>query len=739
MDTKFINIILASFLLLVVGSAKAQMVNGLVTDGSKTQEPLPGASVYWAGTTTGTITDIDGKFTLSSDEWPRVLVVSFVGYESDSTRFETAPTKLVTLKLNSSAVNSEGVTIVGETTGTTLSTMDPIITEQINIKELQKAACCNLSESFETNASVDVVVADAVSGTKKIRMLGLDGIYTQLQTENVPSIRGLSASTGLTQVPGTWIESIQISKGAGSVVNGHESMTGQINLEFMKPDKADKLYLNAYGNAMGRLEMNAQYATKVNEKWGSNFLLHGSGASLEVDRNDDGFLDGPVYHSVNFFNRWRYTGDNRMAQIMLKVVDDSRRAGQTGFNFDEDFGQQQRYGIGIDTRQYELIVKNGFLFENDAFKSVGVIAKLNHYQLDTYFGNRKYVGTQNSAYLNVIFQDALGTTAHSYKAGTSFRYDNFDQALADSGFAREEIVPGAFAEYSFDNSENFSAILGLRGDYHNLFGAMITPRVHLKWNPKPLWAFRLSGGSGFRTPNAIADNLGVLASSRRVVIEGDLQVEESWNYGASLQRKFEMFGREASFVTDFFRTDFTNQLVMDLDRSAREVVFYNLEGSSYANAFQAELALKPFKSIDLRLAYKYTDVKVTYDGELKERPFIPRERALISIGWKNFNEIWQVDLTSNFFGDSRLPNTLDNPVELQLEERSELYLTQHLQITKQFRWFEIYGGAENLFDYKQDRPILSADDPFGLHFDASMVWGPVQGRVIYGGIRYKIK
>jgi len=700
---------------------------------------LPNASVYWAGTTNGTIADLDGAFKLERPEkWPATLVASYLGYINDSITFEYHPGKEIEFTLKSVALEGTEFEVIGERNGTDISTMDPIITEYIGEKELTKAACCNLSESFETNASVDVVVADAVSGTKKLRMLGLDGIYTQMQQENIPTIRGLSAATGLTQVPGTWVKSIQINKGAGSVVNGHESITGQINVEYQKPD-ADRLMVNGYGNSAGRAELNVQYAKQINETWGTNLLVHGSGAQLQNDRNKDGFLDLPIYNNVNVFSRWKRMGEKHRGQIMLRIVDETKQAGQTNYDYDRDFGNQDAYGIGLRTRQYEVYLKNGFLFEDRPQMSIGLMAKGNLYYLDTYYGNRSYKGEQRSAYVNAIFQNMFNTTAHVYKTGVSFRYDHFEESFVDSGFSREEIVPGAFFEYTFDNSDNFSMVAGLRGDYHNVYGAQFSPRFHMKYNPRPLMAFRVSGGSGFRTPNLYAENMGYLASSRRIVVQETPELEKAWNVGASITRKFGLFNEDAAFTIDFFSTHFTNQLVADVYATAREVRFYNLDGKSYSNALQAELAFEPIERLKVRTAYKYTDVRVQYEQGLEVKPLVPTHRGLFNIGYETENGIWQFDATTQFVGTSTLPYTGDNAADYQLPEKSKAYWTQHVQVTKQFRLFEVYVGVENAFDFRQENPILSSDDPFGLYFDASMIYAPINGRVIYGGFRYNLK
>ncbi len=723
-------------------SGKAQTITGKVTasakgDHKKAEEILPGANVYWAGTHIGTTTDTDGKFQLKAPEtYPAILVASYVSYKSDSLEIK-GPGTNIRMRLQPHAFHAVRINEKRLTTFT--STIDPIRTETITTGELERAACCNLSESFETNASVDVVENDAVSGTRKIRMLGLDGVYTQIQIENIPGIRGLASGTGLTTMPGTRIQSIQVSKGAGSVVNGHEAITGQINIELLKPEENDRLYLNLYGNHMGRSEANLQLTSKTGEKWATNLFLHGSGNFVTNDRNNDRFLDMPVYTHINVFNRWKYTGKKRMMQIMYKIVDERKQSGQTAFNYPQDFGTQNAYGIGLNTRQYEVFVKNGFIMPQHPGRSLGILGKANYYRFNAYFGNREYNALQRSTWLNAIYAGIIGTTLHKWKAGASFRYDHFQESFADSGFSREEAVPGTFFEYTYNDSEKFSAILGIRGDWHNMYGFRYSPRVHLKYNPAPLWVFRLSGGRGFRTPNVLADHLGLLASSRRLIVLETPKAEEAINYGGSFLRKMEWFGQEAYISADFFRTRFIRQLVADLDRDVHQVVFYNLEGISYSNSFQTDLGFEPVERLRLHFAYKFTDVKTTLNHRLQGQPFVPKHRALFSLAWQTANEIWSFDATTQWTGVSRIPNTAANPAGFRLEEQSEAFFKQHIQVSKQWRLFDAYLGVENAFNYRQSNPIIDAANPFGNLFDASMIWGPVNGRTIYLGFRYKLK
>ncbi|MBL4652925.1 MAG: TonB-dependent receptor [Flavobacteriales bacterium] len=716
--------------------ANAQFVFGHIEEENET--PTFGVNVYWSGTTTGTVTDENGAFKLTVPEkFPANLVVSFVGYKNDTINVKSQNQEIhVHLK---SSVDLAEFEIVEREDAVKLNTMSSLNVEEITANELGKAACCNLSESFETNASVDVVYSDAVSGAKKIQMLGLDGIYTQLMFENIPNVRGLSSPYGLSFIPGTWIESIQITKGTGSVVNGYEPITGQINLEYLKPDEAEKLYVNVYGNSMGRAEINIHTAKAFNPRWSSMLYIHGSNLSVKNDNNNDGFLDSPTYTQLNVFNRWKNKTEKRISQFGLRILYDDKIAGQSKFNYNEDYGTTNAYGIGVNSKQYEFFGKTGFFLPSKPNASVGLLANLKRHEQLSFFGNNKYDGSQNSLYFNAIYQGILRTTDNKIKTGLSFIADDYQESFNDSAYSRTEYVPGVFGEYTYSRDKKLSLVLGLRGDYHNLYGFKTTPRAHFKWNFKERSVFRLTAGSGFRTPNVIVENASVFASSRKLIVEEALLPEEAWNTGVSLIHKFLVLGRETSISADYYYTYFTNQAVIDLDQNAQEVHIYNLDGQSYSHSFQIDWMIKPIERLDIKIAYKHYDVKSTYNGELLQKPLVPMDRGLINVSYETANTKWQYDINAKIFGQSRLPNTSQNPIEYQLEEYSDEYFTLSAQVTRRFKSFEYYVGVENALSYKQPNAIIAANNPYGQYFDASMIYGPVNGRVVYGGLRFKIK
>lgn len=734
--------ITAVFSLFFIFPSIAQKIRGTVYEHSDGKnKTLPGVNVYWPGTQKGTVTNTDGTFSLEPPEsYPAKLVFSFVGYNADTITV-TNPNTPIKAALKAS-IELSAFEVVERQASTSISMVAPINAETLGVNELKKAACCNLAESFETNASVDVNFTDAVSGARQIQMLGLDGTYSQITTEGTPSVRGLASSYGLAFIPGTWIESIQISKGPGSVVNGYESITGHINVEFQKPENAERLYINGYANQFGRYEGNIHYGEKLTDKWSTLTFAHASGVTRKIDMNGDGFLNNPLQSQFNLFNRWKYSGKGPFqAQFGIKALVDDRTGGQISFNPKSDYGTKNAYGISINSRQLEAFSKTSLNAKNHPYRSVGLISSFKHYKQDALYGIRNYNGEQNTGHLNLVFQDFIKTSDHKIKAGASLLTDNYSEQFIDSSFSRNEFVPGIFTEYHHEIENKYSVLLGFRGDYHNMFGFIPTPRAHFKLNLFPKTVARASVGRGFRVANVFAENPAVFATSRSIYVASDLSPEIAWTYGGGITHNLCLGERGAVFNLDFYRSDFINQVITDYDRSLQEIHFYNLQGQSYSNSFQAEVIVEASKRLEFKTAYKWYDVKTTFNGELMQRPLVSNHRVLLNTTYFTKFEKWKFDATAKWYGPTRIPGSQfsHGSAQVHLPDWSPAYWVLLAQVTRSFKAFDIYLGGENLTNFMQHNPIISAEDPFGPNFDASLVWGPLMGRTIYAGFRFKIK
>jgi outer membrane receptor for ferrienterochelin and colicins len=734
---KFIFII-HLFIILPYITCSQNITGKVMAKESGTLQPLPGVNVYWENTTQGTATGSEGDFSIRQRTGQHMLVFSFVGFESQTIHIHGPNPIEVVLEPN---LELEEVTVVQKDRGTYLSTMSPIQTERIGGAELHKAACCNLAESFETNPSVDVSYNDAITGAKQIRLLGLDGIYSQLQTENIANFKGLATNFGLTYIPGPWMESILVSKGASSVVNGYESISGQINVDFKKPDSDEKLHLNGFASVDGKLEFNANTNLRVHKDMlTTGIFLHAENLSNKVDHNHDGFLDHPLNTQVHLYNAWKYNNyKGLMLHGGLRFLVDDRQGGQAGFEKGMIRNSQNPYGIGIENKLMEGIFKIGYVFPSQS-SAIALLTNAVRHNMHSFYGLHNYDGDESRYYANLIWtQDIDDHGHHSFNSGASYFYNQFDELYNLTEMQRRESVPGLFTEYTYKPSDRLTFMAGIRSDFHNVFGNFTTPRMHFRYQPDPRWTFRLSAGKGYRTANVLAENSFLLTNFRTLDFEETLQ-EEAWNFGFNFIQSYKLFDRDLQISAEIYHTDFQKQLLVDRESDPDKVVIAPLVGTSYATSWQVDLRYPVIRNLDLTLAWRQNDVKQTIGGKLLEKPLTSRYKGLITMNYTTNLKKWMFDYTVQFNGGGRLPVVLSDGMNHMDDKYPEFgsYTIMNAQITRYFRMWSVYAGAENLTDYMQKHPVLGADRPFEPGFDATQIWGPVSGRRVYAGIRFTL-
>jgi len=704
--------------------------------------PLIGANIRFEGASEGTTTDLEGYFELDNEGHYEAIVISYVGYEDQVIMLEDEFLE-VTL---ADGHQLETVEITYRRKTTEVSYVNTINVETITREELCKAACCNLSESFETNPSVDVSFNDAVTGTKQIQMLGLAGPYVQITRELLPDVRGMNTIFGLNMTPGPWIESIQLIKGTGSVVNGHESIAGQINVELKKPEKGELLHVNGFANNGGRLEINTNARLDVSEFISTGLLFHGKRNQNVHDRNGDGFTDMPLESDMVVINRWKFKRKKSFeGQFGIKLADLNHKGGShdhfAGISEEHD----DHWQMNSNTDRKEAWAKIGYVNPDQPDFSMGLqLSAVDHKQRARY-GLGDYNSDQQSFYSNLILQNIF-KNGNILRTGLTYQKDKLVETVSKADrYLRDESTPGAYAEYTIKQGEKWTIIPGLRIDHHNNYGTFVIPRLHAKYNFGERSIIRFTGGKGFRTPSIFAENMGLFATNRTVRIRGNssrntpygLEAEEAWNYGLSLTQGFELAEREFVLSVDAFRTEFVNQIVVDWE-NAREVVFHNLDGQSYSNSYQIKVDYELVNNLDVRLAYRVFDVKTTYGESLQQKPMVSKHRAFLNMAYKTEND-WHFDATLNWRGQMRLPDTSINPVQYRRPDYSPAYFLLGGQVSK--RWgnkWDVYIGGENILNYKQTDAIIASDEPFGDFFDGSLVWAPLFGANFYVGFRYNL-
>lgn len=653
------------------------------------------------------------------------------------------------------------ITVVQRKKGTVRSRVDALNTEKINDAELCRAACCNLSEAFETNASVDVAYSDAATGAKQIRLLGLSGTYVQLIQENTPAVRGLAQNFGLEYIPGPWMSSIQVSKGTSSVINGYEATSGQINVELLKPQTQNPLSVNlmlnselmAEANIMGGWQINGERLEANGERLYTGLLAHYGQNFMAMDDNHDSFVDMPITQNANLANRWFYKHGSYTFQAFARGLYDRRLAGQLANSI------ANPYRINLNTWRVEGFLKNGYVYDEESGSSVAVITAVSYHDLNNSYGLRQWKANQLNAYLNALWQgnwEGGGEVDndHRMSAGLSVNYDRYGEGVAVSGYglpitgygvpedlSRWELTPGLFAEYSYKYAESLSLVAGVRADYSTRYGFFFTPRANVRYTPFEWWTLRASAGMGYRSPNAIADNAYLLPSSRVLHMTSDIRQEQAVNTGLSTTFYIPLGSKELQLSGEYYYTHFINSLIVDLDKDPHAVYLYNqtdVPGArSFAHSAQVEANIEVLRGWTWTAAFRWTDVEQTTFNAAKERyelrpkALTNRFKGIVSTSYQTPLKKWQFDVTAQFNGISRVPDGFEQPFTW--------YPQLMAQITKYWRTCSLYVGAENMTNFKQEHPIIDSFNPYGPDFDASMVCGPTTGWKVYVGFRYDLE
>lgn len=617
--------------------------------------------------------------------------------------------------------------------------------ETISATELCRAACCNLGESFVTNPSVDVSYTDAATGAKQIKLLGLSGSYVQMLTENIPAYRGAAAPFSLGYVPGPWMQSIQVSKGIASVKNGYEAITGQINVEFLKPQSERQANANIFFDSHLKGEINLDGNIHLGDEWSTGLLLHYEKGFRNHDDNKDGFLDIPKIEQLHFTNRWTRMSPNHTFQFLASGLFEDRQSGQAHNAHIND--ECPLYTIGIKTKRADAFMKNAYIFDPEHVRNIALILSGSFHQQHATYGDKFYGVNQWNGYASLMYEGEFDGR-NSLSTGLSLNYDDYaDQRFQYKGVNQSidtynrEAVAGAYAQYTYNLDSKLIIMAGIRADYSSIYKWFVTPRAHVKYSPLKWISLRVSAGKGYRTNHILAEYNYLLASSRQIHIDPDLKQEEAWNYGFSATFTPQILGKKLDVSAEYYYTRFGSQLVADLDIDPHGVWFGNLDGKSYSHTFQIEASYPVFSGFSMTAAYRYNDVRCTYsDGITRERPLTSKSKFLITATYKTPLELWQFDATFQYLGGGRMPTPYTLPDGTpSWNDRFKGFCQLSAQVTRWFRWGSVYVGGENLTGFKQKNPIVGADNPWGPNFDATMIWGPLSGAMVYAGVRITLK
>lgn len=725
------------------GGLNAQQITGRVTD--ITGKPLAGASVVWQNTNKGTFTNEAGEFDIADQlEGDRILLISFVGFSQEKVKVG----KLThwTVQLIEDATLAE-VKIIAKGQATRFAN-EPAKVEVLGVREIQRAACCSLAGCFSTNSNVDANVTNVVTDAKELRILGLAGVYNQVLVDGMPLIQGLAFPYGPGGYPGTMIEKIFVTKGANSVLQGFESISGQINMEFHSPENAPRLFLNTFANSFGESQYNVNYLVKK-PTWSNLSVAHLTLPATIIDRDGDGFRDIVKTNRTSLYNRWSYDNPENpkwRTTIGMRYLAEEREGGSTQFNRDIHLGTSLAYGQNVDIQHGEIYAKTNLIVSEKS--SVILLSSAFAHKQEAYFGVKKYLGKQFNLTSAIYVDHYYGGQNHNIKFGFSHRHNKLKEDIKfmeavpflnyEGAYFTNYDIPGIFAENKLTFSK-FTILTGLRADQFAHFGWKLTPRFLIRANLSPDTDIRFNAGKGFRWAHIFSENANLLAGNRSLILAKDLAPEEAINVGLNFIKTIHWKEINITLSGDAYLTFFQNQIFPDYDTEVNTAIVQNFFGKSISKSFQLENKWIFTQQFDIKLAYNYLEVYREVESLRQDLPFIPKHKWTANTSYSTPGDQWQIDLTWRLIGNKRLPSTLNYPDQYKQPSSSDPYQQWDLQLTHRWSNFQIYGGVENIFDFRQEFPILGYDQPFGNFFDPAFNWGPTKGREFYLGLRYSLK
>ena len=718
-------------------------VNGKILDNQL--NPLINATVHWINTNSGTTTDQNGEFQIIRNNIKdNRLIVSFIGFKADT--FLVNETQNTILKSLEPSNTLNTVQLKENAAGIYIDKSKALKLETITAKELTKAACCDLAGCFETQISVQAKTTNIIMDAKELSLLGLSGVYNQILIDGIPIVTGLNYTYGVSAIPGSLINKIHISQGLASILQGPQSITGQINIELKENTQKETFFLNLYHNSFGSKQANFDYNYKIG-KWKSIISIHSTQPAKQHDHNNDTFLDMPQTTKYSLYNKWLYGDPNEGLYTIttFRYLNEKRVGGQVNFDPELDKGSNLRYGQVIDFKQPELHNKISYKFNQS--HAIKLESGFSYHDQESYYGTTYY--TANQFNYNINLAHILNWQSHKLTSGLNFNRikvneniyfnDNFNKTY--TGIPKDEQIPGLFIENTFSwNSDNLQLITGLRADHHNKHGLFVTPRSLVKYNCSENSVIRLSAGSGWKTINLFSEHNHLLASNKNIIINNNLNPERAANYGVNLLQAIYMDNIEMQIILDFYKTIFSNQIYPDYQDNSSEILIDNFQGTSKSNSIQIEIGLEILETFGIKLAYNYLDVFQLQDDEIKvSLPFNSQHHVLNTLSYHPIKKDWHVDINAHWNGEKQLMNIDHLSQEEQELNKSDPYWMINCQITKEIENInlDIYAGCENILNFRQKDPIISWEDPFGENFSISNVWGPTKGREFYLGIRTK--
>ncbi len=711
----------------------AQNLSGNVLD--QQQKAMQGVVVNWMGTNIGTTTNENGYFRIPRNSNNQFLVLSYVGFVKDT--FEIPADEIFSILHLKEGIQLDAVEVEGNRSSNTFSRINPLNIEGLEKKEFKKAACCSLSESFQTSNAVDVSYTNAATGTKEIQFLGLRGLYTQLLIENRPVFSGILSTMGYELIPGTWLDRVDIQKGASTAMYGAQSMAGAINVQLKKPHDDFPVYANLFGDLHGRLEANLHLNKKWSDKNASGIYINGTFHDATKDHNGDSFQDDARVNRFNGMIRNTFFSNTWEGQLNAQGTIEKRKSGQ--------LISESPYLIDQEISHLNLSGNLGFVDFRQELQNAGSIYDLSYSKISSQFGSKKFEADEKRAFVQLFYNQPFKDGIHQIMMGPAFQYNEAEEIWQNDTIKYNETIAGVFMDYSFRNNlhldNSFSLTFSQRLDVINGERILYMPRINARYLFAEDWTLRASAGRGYRFARIFSDHTSLFATSKIWDIQSFPEIETSWNTGLNIVGKPYINGKELTINVDAYYTWFDDQLIVDLDQNYGSVHVYSLDGRSFAFQTIATLSYPVHDRIDVKIGGKFTDSQSEFKKGIRQNLLVPKYRGLVSLDFESGNKKWLWNVTTVYVGKMRLADKVNVPHELIHHHTgfSDDYILMQTQLNFTFHDWEFYTGIENLLNYTQHEAIIDAKNPNGNYFNAAEVFAPVSGIKPYIGIKWKLR
>ena len=735
--------------------AKAQSlfeVNGTVFSEG---QPLAFSNVYLENSTTGTITNENGIFKLTNlKPGSYTLVASFTGYGTSRKRVQIT-NKNLQIKFNLVEDNSLQEVIITGTLKAVSRLESPVPVEVYSTTFLKKNPTPSVFEALNNVNGVRPQLNCNVCNTGDIHINGLEGPYTLVMIDGMPIVSGLSTVYGLSGIPNSLIEQIEIVKGPASSLYGSEALGGLINIITKLPENAPLFFAESFGTSWG--EINFDLGVKANVGKNATVLVGANYFKYDqlIDNNNDNFTDLTNQDRISLFQKWNFKRRNkRNFSIAGRYFYEDRWGGELQWN--KSFrGGDEVYGESIYTSRFEIFGN----YQLPLSEKIDFQFSYSDHDQNSVYGNTPYLAQQRIGFGQFIWDKKI--KSHDLLLGTAIRYNYYNDNTTATILADETAIPSLFVQDEIGFSNKQSLLLGMRYDYNSRHGNIFTPRIAYRFKPTDDDIIRLNAGTGFRVVNLFTEEHAALTGAREVIIKDELNPEESYNITLNYLKKLYLKnGMYFTIDTSAWYTYFTNAIIPDYDTNPNQIIYDNLDGFSQSSGLSFNIDAVFGSGIRASIGAIYQDVSKTENGIKTPQILTEKYSGVWSFSYKHYGTNLIFDYTGSLYGPMRLP------LLGELDPRSEyspVWSIQNIQITYDgLDRFEMYGGIKNLLDWtpnkgnpfiiaRSDDPfdqnvvfdtdgnaISTLDNPYALTFDPSYVYGPNQGIRLFFGIRYAL-